>query len=52
MNFSPPRLDSVICNGRSYRLPKQPTVVVCLDGSSRATSRPRSPRAARPSSTA
>src|SRR5919205_945438 len=23
----------VACNGRSYRLPKAPTVVVCLDGS-------------------
>ncbi len=33
MNFVPPRLDNIICNGRTYALPKTPTVVVCLDGS-------------------
>jgi phosphonoacetate hydrolase len=26
-------IDQVVCNGRSYRFPKAPTVVVCLDGS-------------------
>ena len=25
--------DIVTVNGRTYRLPKQPTVVVCIDGS-------------------
>jgi hypothetical protein len=28
----------VAVNGRRYRLPKRPTVVVCIDGSSPATS--------------
>ena len=26
-------MSDVTCNGRSYRLPKRPTVVICLDGS-------------------
>jgi phosphonoacetate hydrolase len=33
MNYIPPRLDNIICNGRSYALSKTATVVVCLDGS-------------------
>jgi len=31
MNVQAPTL--VTCNGRSYRFPRQPTVVVCIDGS-------------------
>src|SRR5262245_33169558 len=26
-------VDQVVCNGRNYRVPQSPTVVVCLDGS-------------------
>lgn len=26
-------IEEVVCNDRTYRLPKAPTVVVCLDGS-------------------
>jgi phosphonoacetate hydrolase len=33
MNIATPLLSSVSCNGRIYTLPKEPTVVVCLDGS-------------------
>jgi phosphonoacetate hydrolase len=33
MNIATPLLSSVSCNGRIYALPKEPTVVVCLDGS-------------------
>jgi phosphonoacetate hydrolase len=33
MNMHTPPIASVTCNGRTYALPKAPTVVVCLDGS-------------------
>src|SRR5215217_4041724 len=33
MNNPPSRPESVTVNGRTYRSPKTPTVVVCIDGS-------------------
>ena len=33
MNFNRGRPETVTANGRSYRMPKMPTVAVCIDGS-------------------
>ncbi len=33
MNFNRAGADEITCNGRSYRFPRLPTVVVCIDGS-------------------
>jgi phosphonoacetate hydrolase len=33
MSFATPMLSTMLCNGRIYKLPTTPTVVVCLDGS-------------------
>ena len=33
MNYNPPRAGQVTANGRNYRMPDVPRVVVCIDGS-------------------
>ncbi len=33
MNYNPSRTEVVTANGRNYRMPNVPTVVVCIDGS-------------------
>jgi hypothetical protein len=45
MSQHPPQ---VTVNGRDYRWPAAPTVVIFLDGSDPATSRRRSTKASRP----